>query len=389
MSCRCSQTEYNGVQWDKTVLRQKEGKRLAKTGSAGKRWGPFGWLGALAALLGSKLKVLLALLKWGKLGGTLWTMALMIVTYAWIYPWTIAVGLVLMLLIHETGHILAAKQKGLPVTAPAFIPFLGAVILMKKHPSDAVTEAYVAYGGPFLGSLGALAVFFAARLTGYTPLYAIAQIGFFLNLINLLPIHPLDGGRIVTAISRWLWVVGLVGGLAVILYVQIYVFLFFWALFAWELYVKYVRKQEPPRELAVFREWVVPLDRFAQAGIPVPGERHRRALPFEQICRLAERDEVCRVRYPGISPAGEIPFDRGRITKVELVRTTRKGDEVLLRVKMTVEPLPEYRYGSVREEEYYRVAPAVRWAFGLAYFGLAAVLGWMVTITPMVAAYLT
>ncbi|MBE0341963.1 site-2 protease family protein, partial [Paenibacillus sp. 28ISP30-2] len=129
---------------------QKEDKK-AKSKSGSSKW----YLGSAAALLLLKGKSLLALLKFGKFGGVLISMAITIGTYAIIYPWGFAVGFVLLLFVHELGHVWAAKRKGLPVSAPLFIPFLGALITMKRHPLDAQTEAYVAMGGPFLGTVGA------------------------------------------------------------------------------------------------------------------------------------------------------------------------------------------------------------------------------------------
>lgn len=130
------------------------------------------WLGGLGLLLvsvGSKLKSILSLLKFGKFGATFFSMLVSVGAYALVFPWQTALGLVMMLFIHEMGHVWAARIKGLPVSAPAFIPFLGALIMMKKQPQDAKTEAFVAYGGPLLGTLGALVCFGLAQWTGYEP----------------------------------------------------------------------------------------------------------------------------------------------------------------------------------------------------------------------------
>src|SRR5690625_3362438 len=121
---------------------------------------------------------------------------LSIAAYALVIPLQIVIGLIVMLLIHEMGHVLATKRKGLPVSPPLFIPFLGALIMMKRHPRDAATEAYVAFGGPLIGTIGAMVAFWLALQLENTSLLIVANLGFFLNLINLLPIHPLDGGRI-------------------------------------------------------------------------------------------------------------------------------------------------------------------------------------------------
>lgn len=154
-------------------------------------------------LLGS-----LKFLKLGKLLSTGGTMLLSVVVYAFVFGWRYAVGFVALLFIHEMGHYIAAKQRGLDVGAPTFIPFVGAWIQLKQMPHNAETEAYVGLGGPLLGSVGALACYFLARNSGTHWLLAVAYSGFFLNLFNLIPLSPLDGGRITQVISPWLWLAG-------------------------------------------------------------------------------------------------------------------------------------------------------------------------------------
>lgn len=162
--------------------------------------------------------LLLSSLKFGKILTTGGTMVLSVVTYAFIYGWKYAVGLVGLIFIHEMGHYLAAKQKGLDVGAPVFIPFVGAWIALKEMPRDAETEAYVGFGGPLLGTIGALLCYFAAREWNNTLLLAISYSGFFINLFNLIPIPPLDGGRITGVLSPRVWLLGLPILVAVFIY---------------------------------------------------------------------------------------------------------------------------------------------------------------------------
>jgi Zn-dependent protease len=138
--------------------------------------------------------------------------------YLWFGGIWFAVGLIGLIFVHEMGHWLEAKRQGLPVSAPLFIPFLGASIFLKEQPQNAWREFQLAIAGPFLGSLGALAVYGVAVAEDSNRLRAIAFLGFFINLFNLLPVVPLDGGRIVAAIHPALWVLGLVGLLALVLY---------------------------------------------------------------------------------------------------------------------------------------------------------------------------
>ncbi len=157
-------------------------------------------------------------LKFGKLLATGGTMLLSVAAYAFIFGWRYAAGFVLLLLMHEMGHYVAARQRGLDVGAPVFIPFVGAWIQLKDLPHDADTEAYVGLGGPFAGTLASLACYFAARDTGSDLLLALSYAGFFINLFNLIPLSPFDGGRITAVLSPRIWLAG----------VPILVALFFW-----------------------------------------------------------------------------------------------------------------------------------------------------------------
>ena len=152
--------------------------------------------------------LLLSSLKWGKLATTGGTMLLSLGVYAMILGWRYAAGLIVLLLVHEMGHYVAARQCGLNVGAPTFIPFVGAWIELKDQPHDAEVEAYVAMAGPLVGSIGAVAVYLAGRQLDSDLLLAIAYAGLFLNLINLLPVSPLDGGRITAIISPRIWLIG-------------------------------------------------------------------------------------------------------------------------------------------------------------------------------------
>jgi Zn-dependent protease len=146
--------------------------------------------------------------KLGKLLTTGGTMLLSILLYSWVYGWKYAVGFVLLIFIHEMGHYVAARQRGLAVGAPTFIPFVGAWIEMKEMPHDVETEAYVGFAGPLVGTVGALACYWLARQTGSEMLLALAYAGCMLNLFNLIPISPLDGGRITAIISPKVWLAG-------------------------------------------------------------------------------------------------------------------------------------------------------------------------------------
>lgn len=155
-------------------------------------------------------KWILPVLKFGlpilKTGGS---MLLVIVIYSYQFGWAFAAGFVLLIFVHELGHLIAARMMGLKVGMPVFIPFMGALIALKEAPRNAWVEAVVGLGGPLLGTLGALGAAGIYYLNGNPLFLVLGYAALFLNLFNMIPIVPLDGGRIVSAVSPWLWVVGL------------------------------------------------------------------------------------------------------------------------------------------------------------------------------------
>jgi Zn-dependent protease len=185
----------------------------------------FGWrklfapLGAAALLLvkfGAKLKALLLLLPKIKIFSTSGTMLVSIAAYSLIWGWKFAVGFVALLFVHEMGHVIQLRREGVEASAPMFIPFLGAVIWAKSLGDNAAAEARVGLAGPVLGSLGAAALIPIAHATGNDLFQALAFTGFFLNLFNLLPVVPLDGGRAMAALSPAMWFVGFAGLVALV-----------------------------------------------------------------------------------------------------------------------------------------------------------------------------
>jgi Zn-dependent protease len=153
--------------------------------------------GLLFVLL-SKGKLLFAALKLGKFAVTGWTMALAAMLYARTYGWPFAVGLVLLILVHELGHGAAAARVGLPVGPPVFIPFFGAMIALRARPRSSYEDFYIGAGGPLVGAASAaLCVTTGLLLPGHTGglLLAVGYFGLVMNLFNLMPVWQLDGAR--------------------------------------------------------------------------------------------------------------------------------------------------------------------------------------------------
>jgi Zn-dependent protease len=170
--------------------------------------GLFAAIGFVVFKFGAKLKALLFLLPKIKLFTTSASMLVSIGAYALIWGWRFAVGFVLLLFVHEMGHVLQAKREGIKTSAPMFIPFLGALIMLREREKDAAVEARIGLAGPILGAAGCLVPLGIHGATGEPFWAALAFTGFFLNLFNLLPVLPLDGGRAMAALSPWMWIVG-------------------------------------------------------------------------------------------------------------------------------------------------------------------------------------
>jgi Zn-dependent protease len=162
-------------------------------------------VGLLALKFG---KPALLLLPKAKVLTTSATMLVSIAAYSLIWGWKFALGFVLLLFVHEMGHVIQLRREGIEASAPMFIPFLGAAVMAKSLGDDATAEARVGLAGPILGTLGCLALLPLA-LSGDAFWSALVFTGLFLNLFNLLPVVPLDGGRAMAALSPWMWFVGL------------------------------------------------------------------------------------------------------------------------------------------------------------------------------------
>jgi Zn-dependent protease len=169
---------------------------------------PLGAIGLVLAKIGTKLKLLLLVLPKIKLFTTSATMLVSVAAYSLIWGWQFAVGFVALLFVHEMGHVIQLRREGVKASAPMFIPFLGAVIAARSFGGNALAEARVGLAGPILGSIGAAALIPIASATGNDLFTALAFTGFFLNLFNLVPVLPLDGGRAMAALSPWMWIVG-------------------------------------------------------------------------------------------------------------------------------------------------------------------------------------
>jgi Zn-dependent protease len=354
------------------------------------------YLIGIGVFLLAKFKWVLALLKWTKFGGTLITMGASLGAYALLYGWKFAVALVYLIFIHEMGHVIAAKRKGIPTSPAFFIPFVGALISMKQRPRDAATEAYLAYGGPLAGLISFLPAVLLYESTK-DPFWALVIfLGASLNLFNLLPVSPLDGGRIVSVLSTRIWLAGLLI-LAVIVYfspspilylVILFGFFTWWnrarenyqssvlsyerekltevrsALQQWQtltsmLSIKqsltYAKETASREEEASKGKWLIP---FLQDEERLARDKARMDREFaDRTLSLLLEWEHLPVEYADSDAARPIPSEL-------LVTADRIAQE---RIQAIDEELHRYR-------TYYVASPSVKWKVLAAYLLLAAAL---------------
>ena len=179
-----------------------------------KLFGPLLVVGLLLLKFGAKLKVLLLLLPKLKVLTTAGSMLVSVAAYALIWGWRFAAGFVALLFVHELGHYIQMRREGVKPSFMLFIPFLGAAVGARSLGGNALAEARIGLAGPILGTLGTAAVIPIAIALDSDLLRALAFTGFLLNLFNLVPLLPFDGGRAMAAMAPWMWFVGFAGMVA-------------------------------------------------------------------------------------------------------------------------------------------------------------------------------
>jgi Zn-dependent protease len=167
------------------------------------------WRDVLRRLFAPILVVLGAVAKYGFAFAKFGSIFIALGGYALLWGWQFGVGIVALLLVHELGHFFEARRQGLHPALPVFIPFLGAYVSFKNENLSPWRHAWIALAGPFTGSLGAAAFWAAGEATNSLVLKALGYTGFLLNLFNLIPVVPLDGGRAASALHPAFWFLGL------------------------------------------------------------------------------------------------------------------------------------------------------------------------------------
>jgi Zn-dependent protease len=208
---------------------------------------PLAGVGALLAKFGAVLLKLKAVTVIG-------TMAISLAAYATIWGWKFALGFVLLIFVHEMGHVIQLRREGIRASAPTFVPFLGAVITSRSLGDNALAEARVGLAGPILGSIGSLVPLLIYHATGNPMWRALAFFGFYLNLFNLIPLSPLDGGRAMAAMAPWMWILGFVALAAVAVAFKAPIMILFLIVGGWDSWRRWQNRRDGgPEQEAYYR----------------------------------------------------------------------------------------------------------------------------------------
>ena len=320
-----------------------------------------GTLLGIGALALGKLKYVLVLLKIFKFS-TLLSMFLSIGAYAIVYGWKFAVALVALLAIHEGGHGVAARMKGIPTSPALFIPFMGAVVGLKEQPKDAKTESFIGYMGPLFGLFSVL-IAGALYLLTESPFWALViTIGGLINLFNLMPISPLDGGRILAVVSPRVWLIGLAGLIfAAVSFggVLVWIIILFGIFTIWGRFKQERRMKELSTRIHIYDTWRAKLE--MQGGYAALVHRLNELEHSSSLSKTEtwEREVLSHMQY----------YTELHTTEEGWARTLDEleaGKEIQ-RWRDEMEPIVRY----------YEASPATKWKVVIAYVLLAAALGGM------------
>ncbi|HDR7783617.1 site-2 protease family protein [Bacillus wiedmannii] len=341
--------------------------------------GLWGIIVAIGLFLLSKLKWVFAIFKLAKFS-TVFSMFISLGAYAVIYGWKFGVALIYLLFIHEMGHLWAAKRKGIPTSPAIFIPFMGALIGMKEMPKNAKDEAYIAYMGPLFGLLSFLPAIPLYIITK-EPFWAlIILLGSMINFFNLIPVSPLDGGRIISVVSTKIWGAGLIVLLGYSIYFKSILGGFIFIIGCMELY-RVIKRDEPIKELGYridgMKEYVARLEEELKETSAV----HRNIYMMQHeinILRQKEREkelkvgelqkiEVLEHLLPKFEPLDYVPYEDEKETHTIHIREA---------FEMSERKLQEWETEKRQQENYYKVDMKTKWTVFACYIGLMAILGY-------------
>ncbi|KFN03475.1 site-2 protease family protein [Bacillus clarus] len=341
--------------------------------------GLWGIIAAIGLFLLSKLKWVFAILKFAKFS-TVFSMFLSLGAYAVIYGWKFGVALIYLLLIHEMGHLWAAKRKGIPTSPAIFIPFMGALIGMKEMPKNAKDEAYIAYMGPLFGLLSFLPAIPLYMMTK-EPFWAlIILLGSMINFFNLIPVSPLDGGRIISVVSTKIWGVGLALLLGYSIYFKSIMGGFIFIIGCMELY-RVIKRNKPIEELGYKVDGIKDYLALFEEELKETGAVHRTIYMLHHEMNVLRQKEKAKELQIGEPQKIEVlEYVLPKFEPLDYIPYEDEKDEHVLRIREALEvsgrKLREWEIEKKQQEDYYKVDTKTKWTVFAGYIGLMAILGY-------------
>ncbi|MBC6975622.1 site-2 protease family protein [Bacillus sp. Xin] len=341
--------------------------------------GLWGIVAAVGIFLLSKLKWVFAIFKLAKFS-TVFSMLLSLGAYAAIYGWKFGVALIYLLFVHEMGHLWAAKRKGIPTSPAIFIPFMGALIGMKEMPKNAKDEAYLAYMGPLFGLLSFLPAIPLYMITK-EPFWALViLLGSMLNFFNLIPVSPLDGGRIISVVSTKIWMLGLAVLLGYSIFFKSIMGGFIFIIGCMELY-RVMKRNKPIEELGykvdVMRVYLAKLQEELEETEAV----HRTLYMIHHEMKLLKQKEKEKQLEVGERQKIEVlEYVLPKFEPLDYVPYEDEKEEYFIRIREALEvserKMNEWGKEKKQQEDYYKVDAKTRWTVFAYYIGLLAILGY-------------
>lgn len=341
--------------------------------------GLWGILAAVGIFLLSKLKWVFAILKFAKFS-TVFSMLLSLGAYATIYGWKFGVALIYLLFVHEMGHLWAARRKGIPTSPAIFIPFMGALIGMKELPKNAKDEAYLAYMGPLFGLLSFLPAIPLYMITN-EPFWALViLLGSMLNFFNLIPVSPLDGGRIISVVSTKIWIVGLVVLLGYSIFFKSIMGGFIFIIGCMELY-RIMKRNKPIEELGYKVDMLKTyLAKFQEEFQETEAVHRTIYMIHHEMNLLKQKEKENRLETGERQRIEVLEYLLPKFEQFDYVPYEDEKEEHLLGIKEALEvserKMNEWKKEKKQQEDYYKVDAKTRWIVFVCYMGLLAILGY-------------
>lgn len=302
-------------------------------------------------------------LKFGKIGATIITMLMSIWAYALLYPWKFAFLLVLLIFIHELGHVLTAKYRGLQVTAPTFIPFLGAFVMTKSKELSLKEKGFISLGGPILGAISSIICFIIGIHFGISWFSAASFLFLLINLVNSFPLYPLDGYWILkVATYQNRRAQGILFGLFILLGFGVGIYfksLTICIIYLLLLIETWLTRNNENEKNVFTRKLNVEKSLFLINEVKFPRKRKEIELQFEPDRNGEQETGMLKVFFPKVGMIGRIQSEFTNIKKLSVIETMQYGKHVVFTVKGEED---------INNSSQEKIQTKVKLSYGIAYF---------------------